>query len=63
MGQDGVLLSSEVYLYVFDATLMFLMMVLLNIWHPDFTKEDLRTDHSDGGESGAEYAMLELPKP
>lgn len=34
MGEDGVLLSHEIYLYIFDATLMFLMMVLFNIWHP-----------------------------
>lgn len=34
MGQDGILLKHEIYLYIFDATLMFLMMVLFNIWHP-----------------------------
>jgi hypothetical protein len=34
MGQDGVLLSKEIYLYIFDATLMFIMMALFNIYHP-----------------------------
>jgi hypothetical protein len=34
MGQDGVLLSHEYYLYSFDACLMFFSMVLFNIWHP-----------------------------
>ncbi len=32
-GQDGSLLETEIYLYVFDATLMFLTMVLFNIFH------------------------------
>ena len=33
-GQEGVLLSTEVYLYIFDATLMFLVMVVFNVQHP-----------------------------
>jgi hypothetical protein len=33
-GQGGVLLSSEIYLYIFDATLMFLVMVIFNVQHP-----------------------------
>jgi hypothetical protein len=34
MGGDGILLRHEYYLYIFDATLMFLMMVLFNLRHP-----------------------------
>lgn len=34
MGADGVLLSNEVYLYIFDAALMFVAMVLFNSFHP-----------------------------
>ncbi|KAH6670748.1 RTA1 like protein-domain-containing protein [Halenospora varia] len=34
MGSDGVLLSHEYYLYIFDATLMWLTMVLFNVRHP-----------------------------
>lgn len=33
-GQTGPLLSTEVYLYIFDATLMFLVMALFNTQHP-----------------------------
>jgi hypothetical protein len=33
-GNSGYLLSNEVFLYVFDATLMFLVMVLFNWIHP-----------------------------
>jgi hypothetical protein len=33
-GQDGSLLKTETYLYLFDATLMFLTMVLFNVFHP-----------------------------
>jgi hypothetical protein len=33
-GNDGYLLSHEVYLYVFDAVLMFFVMILFNWIHP-----------------------------
>jgi hypothetical protein len=33
-GSDGTLLGHEVYSYVFDATLMFITMVLFNVYHP-----------------------------
>ncbi|KAF7961088.1 hypothetical protein EAE96_000755 [Botrytis aclada] len=33
-GSDGALLSTETYIYVFDATLMFLVMVIFNLRHP-----------------------------
>lgn len=33
-GFDGYLLHHEAYLYIFDALLMFLVMVLLNVIHP-----------------------------
>lgn len=31
---DGELMSKEMWIYVFDATLMFLVMLLFVIWHP-----------------------------
>jgi len=34
MGNAGYLLRHEVFLYVFDAVLMFLVMVIFNIFHP-----------------------------
>lgn len=34
-GRDGELQSKEVYFYVFDAALMFLVAVLLNVHHPN----------------------------
>lgn len=33
-GQDGVLLSNEVYFYIFEAALMFLVMIVFNAQHP-----------------------------
>lgn len=33
-GQDGVLMGTETYLYVFDATLMVLVMVVFSVQHP-----------------------------
>lgn len=34
MGSDGVLLKHEYFLYIFDAMLMFVTMVVLNVCHP-----------------------------
>lgn len=34
MGQDGFLLRHEYFLYIFDAALMFMSMILFNVWHP-----------------------------
>ncbi|KAL2851426.1 RTA1 like protein [Aspergillus pseudodeflectus] len=33
-GNDGYLISHEVFMYVFDASLMFLAMVVMNVCHP-----------------------------
>jgi hypothetical protein len=33
-GEDGYLLSKEVYLYALDAALMVVVMVLFNVFHP-----------------------------
>lgn len=33
-GQDGALLKTEAYIYIFDATLMFLTMAVFNVYHP-----------------------------
>ena len=33
-GEDGYLLRHEVYLYIFDATLMFICTVVMNVAHP-----------------------------
>jgi len=39
------LLKTETYLYLFDATLMFLMMLLLKVFHPSkiISKEVLKS--------------------
>lgn len=34
MGKDGVLVSNEVYIYIFDALLIFICVVTFNVWHP-----------------------------
>lgn len=71
MGQDGVLLSNEVYLYVFDAALMFLTMALFNLQHPNFFNADLedgssvrrhRRRRSDRPSVGLEYIMTSRNK-
>ncbi|PNP46119.1 hypothetical protein TGAMA5MH_02154 [Trichoderma gamsii] len=48
-GFNGYLLHHEAYLYIFDALLMFLVMVLLNLVHPSdlaaSMKHKIATDH------------------
>lgn len=34
MGQDGFLLSHEIFLYIFDATPMLITMAIYNVMHP-----------------------------
>ncbi|EEP81346.1 predicted protein [Uncinocarpus reesii 1704] len=45
-GSDGELLSREIYLYIFDAALMWILMLLLNIVHPREISELLRGEKS-----------------
>lgn len=35
-GNDGYVISHEVFLYVFDAAMMFSVMVVMNVLHPSF---------------------------
>jgi len=63
MGNDGYLLKHEVFLYLFDATLMFVTMIVVGVWHPgtighlikDLKNVDLEmrpvTSESDSGTS------------
>jgi hypothetical protein len=59
MGQDGVLLSHEYYLYIFDACFMFFSMVLFNIWHPSkiIGKTHMRTASNEPVVEGLGYEM------
>ncbi|OJD23099.1 hypothetical protein ACJ73_05550 [Blastomyces percursus] len=43
-GADGTLLGREFYLYIFDATLMWILMVVLNVVHPGVISELLMGD-------------------
>ena len=46
MGNDGFLLRNEAFLYIFDAMLMFGVMVGLNVVHPGFLANP-RRDHGE----------------
>jgi magnesium-transporting ATPase (P-type) len=35
-GNNGYVISHEVFLYVFDAAMMFSVMVVMNVFHPSF---------------------------
>ncbi|KAH6658146.1 RTA1 like protein-domain-containing protein [Truncatella angustata] len=44
MGKDGELQSKEIYLYIFDATLMIIVSIGFNIFHPSRTISDQTVD-------------------
>jgi hypothetical protein len=43
-GNNGYLISHEVFLYVFDAAMMAIVMVIMNVFHPSVV---LQSDRSD----------------
>jgi hypothetical protein len=61
MGQDSVLLSHEIYIYIFDATLMFLAMIVFNVYHPSaiITKETLGGSTTDGDVESNSFQELQ----
>lgn len=59
MGSDGPLLGTEVYLYVFDAVLMWVTMVLFNVWHPSRCISRDKLGHVRGAESVDSSYVLE----
>jgi hypothetical protein len=59
LGNDGYLISHEVYLYIFDALLMFFVMVLFAIVHPSEINAELRGPGAKKIEKGIfAYAMV-----
>ena len=48
-GNDGYLLGYEVFLYIFDATLMLGVMALFHVVHPKEVSEVLRSLHRSDG--------------
>ncbi|KUJ09185.1 RTA1-domain-containing protein [Mollisia scopiformis] len=70
MGQDGFLLAHEYFLHIFDATLMFLTMVLFNVYHPSriITKATLKGHNRDPESQDSRYELRQEsvamgPKP
>jgi magnesium-transporting ATPase (P-type) len=39
-GYGGYIMGHEVFIYIFDAVLMVLVMAILNFWHPSFVIRD-----------------------
>ncbi|KAL1614525.1 hypothetical protein SLS54_009699 [Diplodia seriata] len=63
-GSEGYLMSKEMFIYIFDASLMFLTMVIFNIWHPS----RIINNHAAAGRPSDESAhsdhhMLQQWKP
>lgn len=62
-GNAGYLLSHEVFLYVFDATLMFLTMLLFNCLHPSriIMRGDRDTEDNFVQSTDAVHVGYEMP--
>ncbi|KAM0413046.1 hypothetical protein ACHAPD_008117 [Fusarium lateritium] len=58
-GNKGYLISHEVYLYVFDAILMALVMVILVVWYVESLQKDTKTSDAENVELSA-YETSEL---
>ncbi|KAK0615461.1 Protein RTM1 [Lasiodiplodia hormozganensis] len=58
-GEDGELLSNEVYLYIFDAALMFLAMVIFNWYHPSTLIPPKKKGQDDVEASSGSFLMQE----
>ncbi|KAH7009026.1 RTA1 like protein-domain-containing protein [Ilyonectria destructans] len=59
-GSDGALQSTEVYIYVFDAALMFIVVALFNLYHPTeiIANQNKRLVVSDSDVESDSYAMM-----
>jgi hypothetical protein len=44
-GNNGYVIGHEVFLYVFDASMMFLVMIVMNVFHPSVV---LRSNNTPG---------------
>jgi hypothetical protein len=63
MGYDGFLLDHEYFLYIFDGVLMFLTMIVFNIWHPSkiISKEKLSALDSNASAHDLENQQIHAP--
>ncbi|KAJ4310825.1 hypothetical protein N0V84_010761 [Fusarium piperis] len=53
MGKDGALMSNEAYIYVFDATLILIVTVIFNVFHPSaiINKDSMQRIHNMDSEN------------
>lgn len=58
-GSEGELLKHEAYLFAFDATLMWILMVVMNFVHPGEISDALMTHSKSGGVLGLEMQLEE----
>jgi hypothetical protein len=69
-GANGVLQSTELYIYIFDATLMFIVVALFIVFHPSkiISKESSRDSQTElglipGGTQDSRYTPLHVSYP
>ena len=58
-GNDGYIISHEAFLYAFDASVIFLAVVIMNGIHPGEVARQLRDDEADDDESKDQIILLD----
>jgi hypothetical protein len=62
-GDNGYVISHEVFLYVFDALMMFLVMIVMNVFHPSVVLRSINnsgTKEPKGSPAESKLASAEL---
>lgn len=62
-GNDGYLISHEVFLYVFDAAMMFLVMIVMNVFHPSVVLQShgsSSTEERKGSPAESKFSAPEM---
>lgn len=59
-GNNGYVIAHEVFLYVFDAAMMLLVMIVMNVFHPSVVLRTDETVDSRGPKEPRTTGMAEL---
>jgi hypothetical protein len=59
--REGYLQSKEVFLYIFDAVLMFAVMTILNVVHPSQIGDLLKGNEPRGAEAASDSELRTFP--
>ncbi|KAH6982450.1 RTA1 like protein-domain-containing protein [Ilyonectria robusta] len=63
MGEDGVLMSKEVFIYLFDATLMLVVSIAFNVFHPSRIIKNEKRQPIRSSDSENQFETYALDRP